>query len=250
MDNATVKDSPPELIRSNRLSIADLLLITLGTAIAIWFLHSPQTSRETPFVFVNVCMAPLYGSAIAAVLLGCYRVAMAVPFKTEPGHWLLVMIGTVFLGCGMLSRFSLPYQFDPENNFSVGPQGLLFLFGICLLMVSLGLVVASVYANDHQPLRWRIVFRLIGWMLLLGVIVSLFLPAGGAVYILMWLLPLIGLALLTLAFLTTIFAAIMDLRERRYRDHWHWLGVAAFLGLPAHLGLLILAENLIVAQFP
>src|SRR5262245_34478256 len=88
---------PPELIRSNRLSIADLLLITLGTAIAIWILHSPQESRETPNVFVNVCMAPLYGSAIAAVLLACYRVAMTEPFITEPGHWLLWMLGTVFL---------------------------------------------------------------------------------------------------------------------------------------------------------
>src|SRR6476659_11351256 len=90
---------PRELVPSKRLSIADLLLIMVGSAIAILILQPPSATQNVPIVIVNAVMSPLYGSAVTAVFLAVWRsLTGREPFASEPGHTLLLIIGTMFTG--------------------------------------------------------------------------------------------------------------------------------------------------------
>src|SRR5262249_1432364 len=133
------------------------------------------------------------------------------PFAMEPGHWLLLIIGTAFFGAGVVSRMA------PSNIDHPLPLPLLAFFvsvcvvGICVALFSIALLIAAVYANDQQPRRWRVVFRLIGWTLFISFLGSLLLPAGDLVLIWIPLLMTISPILVPIAM---IAAVAIDLWER------------------------------------
>ncbi|HEY2414050.1 MAG TPA: hypothetical protein VGI40_17520 [Pirellulaceae bacterium] len=227
---------PPEPIYSKRLRIADLLLITLGTAIAIWILQPPRGPRHIGFVTVSVVMAPLYGCAVAAVLVSAFRMFTNTgTFATEPGHWLLLILGTIFLGIGLLISGALHLSVELPSEVARGGYAILFLLGIALLMTSVFVIALATGTNEDETVYWKFVLRMIVWALVLEFVIWLLLVARGPELLLLVLGPPL---VLMAAF---VAAAVNDLRQRNYRDFWHWLGVAAFAGLPIHVVLLIIA---------
>jgi hypothetical protein len=230
-----------EPLRSSRLSIADLLLITQGAAISIWIMQPPEGPRATAFVAVSVLMAPLYGACIAAVLRATWRMLIdAPPVAAQPGHRFLFVIGTMFCGIGLVAK-SLPgiYLYDQPHAF-VEVLAVVMPFGVCLIVLSIGLLTSTLFTIDSQPRHWQRVYWLFAWTVFLGVIGPCLIDIGGA-SILALILAVVLLTPPILVLVTTIAAVTIDVSRREYRDHWHWLGVAAFLGLPAHFVLMMIA---------
>lgn len=229
---------------TKRLSIADLFVITLGAAIAIWFLQQPATFLDNrAVILVNVVMSPLYGLSIAALILATYRLLRASPpFATQPGHWLLLIVGTMFAGIGLLAK-AAPAAFSSEHPES---WGVLAVIGLVLAGWLLASSLILIYrcgrdASEDQPRNWRVVFQ---WLVIAPITVffgGCLLPGGLGVFVLPMLMIFLPPIVLYVALLRAI---ALDLWRKDYRDHWHWLGVAAFLGLPTHIALLVLAEHL------
>jgi len=181
----------------HRLSIVDLLLITLGTAVALWIMP-----RE--------------------------------PIATQPGHWLLLLIGCTFLGNGSIARGGVAL-----DKSAPGAASLLLAAGGGLLLSSLGLLIYRVVANVDLSTDWRRVFRLLATTLTVpifgGGCLGLWALSGAPKLLL--LIPAMfafGPPILLLA--STIAAIVSDYRRREARDIWHWLGIAAFFAMPVHLG--------------
>src|SRR5678815_1269821 len=100
-----LKCEPPAGPIYGRLSIAHLLLITAGSAVAIWLLQPPNGKVSALEVVISVIFAPVYGTALAAIVLAFLRVRTQwVAIAEEPGHWLLLIIGSGFAGPALLIR--------------------------------------------------------------------------------------------------------------------------------------------------
>jgi hypothetical protein len=102
-------------------------------------------------------------------------------------------------------------------------------------MTSVFVIALATGTNEDETVYWKFVLRMIVWALVLEFVIWLLLVARGPELLLLVLGPPL---VLMAAF---VAAAVNDLRQRNYRDFWHWLGVAAFAGLPIHVVLLIIA---------
>jgi hypothetical protein len=231
-----LKCAPPEGPLYGRLSIAHLLLITAGSAVAIWLMQPPNGKASTLEVAISVIFAPVYGTALAVNVLAFVRArSQWVTIAEEPGHWLLIIIGSGFAGPALLIRSASWISQSPAP--SPQPAGEIFLAfaGICvaialLLEASVSLlVVLAEYRDSH---RWQAVFWLLGVVAVGPVTCCGYLGsyAGGGVYA----------ALIALLLISSAYAAAIDIRERQYRDLWHWLGVAALFAATCHAALYIL----------
>jgi len=162
------------------------------------------------------------------------------PVAAQPGHRFLFIIGTMFCGIGLVAKsFPGVYLYARPHAF-VEVLAVVMAFGGFLIVLSIGLLANTLFTIDGQPRHWQRVYWLFAWTVFLGVIGPCLL-AGGPVPILALIIAVIQLTPPILLLLTTIAAVSIDVSRREYRDHWHWLGVAAFLGLPAHFVLLIIA---------
>src|SRR5262245_24222223 len=83
---------PPLGSLYGRLSIGHLLLITAGSAVAIWLMQPPNAKADAVAVAISVVFAPVYGTALAVVVLAFSRARSQWVIAAEPGHWLLLMI--------------------------------------------------------------------------------------------------------------------------------------------------------------
>jgi len=234
--------------RFSRVSIADLLLVTLGTAIVIWFWLPIRRELNDAETTVIVLFAPVYGSAIAFVFVSLYRAQNSLmPFATQPGHMLLLLIGTTTAAIGLLAR-GVPTPTEDVQKL----EGLTTvcrvacaLTGAGLLIFSAGLLLALALGTSEESPRWRWVFQLIA-----ASIAVLFL--GGCcvpVPHMSWYSPLVtvsgllivGTPILLLA--ASIVAIVEDLAHRTPRDFWHWLGLAAFFGIPLQIVVLAIVAS-------
>jgi len=235
----------PEHSRSlgaNRLSIADLLLITLGSAIAIWVLQPPGGVYSRSWTAVNVAFSPLYGAALAVVILAVRADLKLKSFATQPGHWLLLWFGTLFATVGFAAKgATVPREILKE--WSLVPQTLCVLASVCLALFG-ALLLLSLAIGDMEPSpRWRRVFQLmLAWAVTPVVCVLL----AAAVYRNMAALifvTAIFFAVPVILLVASIIAVAQDLRESKRRNFWHWLGVATLFGLPLHVVLLVVVAN-------
>jgi hypothetical protein len=209
------KAAPPESPFYGRLSIAHLLLITAGSAIAVWLQQPPGMESSVVAVTLAVTLAPVYGTAMAAIVISLSQ-RPARPFAAQPGHWLLLLIGNVFAGLGLAWRMA----FMVRSPGAPVPKALLFMAAVAIawpLLLTFALVFFIQAVRDvRQPAPWRLVF----WLFAGTVFLPCCLPA----------LPVAAL-----------YAVVEDLREPQHRDLWHWFGVAALFGVVMHLTLLWLA---------
>jgi hypothetical protein len=191
--------SAPGPREGNRLSTAHLLLWTATMALAFSlcerpppaskigfasFLFTPGTDVEAAMnrerqqiwrlwqnrYYVNLAFAPIYGLALGGLVLAGWRIATARSgFPTQPGHWLLVVIGS--------ATALVAWPVYPEGATLVG-------------------------------------------------------------------LALVGIVGIVGAIVLGMFCVETDLAERRSRDIFHWLGVAALLGVVGHFAALFLATRM------
>lgn len=103
-DLAAPIEQPP---RRPRLSIAHLMLWTLGTAIVLAFSRAQfagfesATSGDSVSTYLRVSAivtAPFTGIAMAFVIASLWRIYWRQPLPiSQPGHWILFIVGIVFL---------------------------------------------------------------------------------------------------------------------------------------------------------
>jgi hypothetical protein len=235
---------PDDPLRISRVSIADLLLITLGTAIVIWFWLPLEGKLNRSETAVTIAFAPLYGSAIAAVLIALFRAHRILPpFPTQPGHWLLLLVGVTFVAVGLLAKAT-----DLES--SNAPRGEIWKFWqvVCILAVgflflfSAGMLFTVAFGVVEESARWRWFFQLTA-----ALIVTLFFggccvdPLGSPPMLFLLAIPLVGLFILILV--AAVAAIVEDRLHRLPRDFWHWLGLAAFFGIPLHFVVLVIVAR-------
>jgi len=192
-----------------RLSIAHLLLITAGSAIAVWLQQPPGATSDVVAVAVAATFAPVYGTALAAMVIAL-RQWPTKPLATQPGHSLLLLIGSSFAGLGLALRIMFIMN-------SPGVSVLVAVLLIAAIVIAWPLLLTMTLAfflqairDSNQSAQWRRVFWLIA--------VSFFLPC---------LLPALPAVVL--------YATIEDVRRQRRYDLWHWLGVVALFGVVAHV---------------
>jgi hypothetical protein len=168
--NETPVEQPPlalppvGALRPARLSIADLLLITLGTGIAIWILQTPEYSGNVAYEIATVALAPVCATASAATLLAIFRDARRLaPFATQPGHWQLLQIGIAFGRGGIVVRFAPMIDQAPPIDLVT----IMVPVGAVIVLLSLVLLLYLVIADGDQSPRWRRVFRLLAASLML-----------------------------------------------------------------------------------
>jgi hypothetical protein len=199
MDDSKIANNFPGATgprKGNRLSIAHLLLWTATTALALSLCERPPPASEIGFAsflsqpgmdveaaknrerqqiwrlwqkryLANLAFAPIYGLALGGLVLAVWSIASGRSgFPTQPGHWLLVVIGSATILAA----------------WPVGPEG-----EALLSIASTGILVA----------------------ILLG-----------------------------------MFREESASADRRSRDIFHWLGVAALLGVVGHFAALFLATRM------
>lgn len=231
-------------LRINRLSIADLLLITLGTAIAIWILQPSGTAPGIAQATVAIVFAPLYGAAIAATLLAISRSHRNLaPFATQPGHRLLLLIGTTFAAIGLAAK-GISNHGQTRGMWSPVLDTLCVLVAAVLLLFSAGLLLSMAFGELEESPRWRRVFQLTAAMVAVPFVGGCCLdPLGGRPFPLVVILAIPVFGTPILLFATMLAAIIEDLWRQSPRDFWHWIGVAAFFGIPSHLVLFLAVEQ-------
>jgi hypothetical protein len=150
----------------------------------------------------------------------------------------------VFLGVGLLFRGGAALDQAPPAPILVTPC---LTAGVVLLFVSAGLFLYLLLAYDDS-LHWQRVFRLLGATLIVPVLGGCCLAPALDFGPSPWPLAILALCVVfappILLLVATFAAVIADFRRHEARDFWHWLGVATFLGAPAHFVITVLIEDL------
>ncbi|MDX1946075.1 MAG: hypothetical protein SFU86_11815 [Pirellulaceae bacterium] len=224
----------------NRLSIAHLLLWMTATALVIAAVEPPEerpapasksaklqswVRQSAPKILV-LLIAPLAGMGLAAQVLSIWRgYRLQEFFPSQPGHWLLMLIGrltalVVFVGFGwrIANSFDLP-ELMPLLN------GVLM---VAFLILALGWL-AQVIGDVREPWHWHLVFRIFAWWLLVGVLLPSCLAELSPAF------AVFSIALIVTPPAVVVWAAGCDLHQRLPCDIFHWCGIGAFLGIWAIL---------------
>jgi hypothetical protein len=213
-----------------RLSIAHLLLITAGSAVAIWLMQPPNGKADAVAVAISVFFAPVYGTALAVTMMAFLRArSQWVAIAEEPGHWLFIIIGGGFAGPALMMRSGSWINQSPAAK-PQHAEALLAFGGICVAVALTLMAVVSllvVLAEYRDSRRWHTVFGLLAATLITP-------TCCGPVGILVFPPALLGLLG------ATAYAAVTDFKERQYRDLWHWLGIAALFAAVCHAVLFLI----------
>jgi len=171
--------------------------------------------RENTEKALTIVVAPLYGTALASLPVAGQRLLeRRGGFPAQPGHWLLVLLGLLYLLFALVSRFQEDLIHPPASVVA-------FLLVAALLTVSISAVV-----HVTSPAAWRVMFwAILGATAFLTVAClvsywnrgsSWMFGAGGTLYI--------------TAGLTGLVAVLRDLYLRPKYDLFHWLGVSVLIG--------------------
>jgi len=232
-------DAAPNLSPAReRLSIGHLLLITAGSAVAIWLQQPPGVARDVRYVAVAVVFAPVYGTAIVALALVVVRLWNRQRFLDEPGHWLLVAVGLPFLGISALHRSLQILDPTPDVGNWRGILGVA-IFSVGVLCCGWSLFLPLLALPDVRDPAWRRVFWLLGSIYLLpvfGCCVGPVLSGTWGPEAAVAAIPMI----VAIALLAAVLIAVRDDRQHeRRRGVWHWLGIAVLIGGLVHVGVLL-----------
>jgi hypothetical protein len=211
---------------------------TAATAVAVALMQRPAALPAlAPLALINVAFSPIYGLALLILVGALNECSLTPPPRlTEPGHWLLATIGSVFLGAASIYRVGSAL----ESTTQPPPAIAIFLGAAVVTAASIAwlLLPILVFAAIHELRReavWCFVFPLLLLSVLsLSISCCLGFSPSGRVFI-----PLVPTGVFGLMLITILIAAIRDLARREYRDLAHWLGVAAIFAVVAHLALLV-----------
>lgn len=250
-----VSTSPlPALMHRNRLSIAHLLLWTAATGVVLAYLqtHKPPPPEEMHFASVlswpgttpeaelkklqerysrlfrtqhavALAVSPVYGAALVGVALALWRLATRrFGFPVQPGHWLLMIIGSLAL---LVAAHPFVQQLP------LSPDGADFVLATAMTGV---VIVATVVARE--PLHWRCPLALsAGGLGIIDVayVIGFFSSSIEPPLI----FPLGPFAIAGVPFVA-LYCTVLDVAEHRRYDVLHWVGVATLFGVTAHFLLL------------
>jgi hypothetical protein len=228
---------PPQV---NRLTIAHLLLWTATTAVALSQCGRPPPLSEIGVgdlvmpadsdaqkaelqqqirrilekqYLVGLTFAPIYGLALAGMVLAGWRTVTArFGFPAQPGHWLLVVIG------GATTLMAAKLQLQSLPSASNGVQSLLAVIATAMSLVA-GMKVGN------SP--WRYPFFTFAGSLILLALVPVMQSEGPTLFAIALIgsggIPFMGL-----------LCAGADLADRKRFDVFHWIGVATLFGVAGH----------------
>lgn len=224
--------TPP---RPVRLSISHLLLWTTTTALVVALLQgvmplqesagSPWRRTEWIVTVVLLCCAPAWGAAIAGGVLAVWRlIHYRAGFPAEPGHWMLVILGTFAVGAGLVILL--------ENVRGPAAFAVVVLLGLAVLIpIETGFAAWCSNSRHWQFAFLSIVIGLLGisFHILVAAVGSHSRPAPSLV-----VLGLLGICVaIGLPPLAFVVAVLTDLVRRERRDALHWIGIAALAAITA-----------------
>jgi len=219
---------------ANRLSIAHLLLWTATTALAVGTImpdpiDAPFQSdmpaevraylsrQQQQWRMATVLTGPVLGAGLAALVIATWRRWRHQPgFPTQPGHWMLMIVGMCTVAAMDLALVNRLSRFNSNLILS----SLVLIFWVTCLVTLILLAVA--YFRVSEPLPWKCVFAIA------GVNVGLFFfgccgfPLGEP-----FPFQLITLAVFHATPISVVVAAVLDVLSGRAHDVFHWVGVVA-----------------------
>jgi hypothetical protein len=234
----SIRHRPEATQNPFRLSIAHLLLWTATTAFALFLLRPtfPATLEDAEAAdgavlraLVSVAVAPVYGAAILGLVMVLRQLRDIGLFRwREPGHCLLAMVGSGFLGFGLIG-WAMSTLDEPQFSSYVVVALCGAVASIVALLLVFPVIVLLVDVEFLDPPRWRNVL----WLLAATICGCLCVPEPPA-----FLYPVIP-ALLLICFLLSLFVAVgIDIWKGQHRDLPHWLGVVAIVTVIGHLAAL------------
>jgi hypothetical protein len=247
----------------NRLAIAHLLLWTATTAVVLVHQQSgkPPPAESIGFAsflsqgtaaesaaakdharqriwrgwnnqwLVGLAASPIYGAALAGILLALWRqISFRFGFPTQPGHWLLVLIGMLYWTVAL--RFFLSSVLGNDNRIDLGTAA--------VMSVSSAFIAFALW----RPLRWSLAvglaavgFAALGCAILAVIFSSAMEP----------LPPFAVAAMLALMFLGSgillaLLSSVADLYEETRYDSLHWIGVFTLICVLGHFVLILIVH--------
>jgi hypothetical protein len=220
-----------------RLTIAHLMLWTLGTAIALALFRpfletqapsgSETAARYIAFQkFAALSLIPFGGASIAALIFAVvHRVRGGRLFPVQPGHWLLIVFGISYLLLA-LNRLLLMLRTDAGSS-----ELAVYFWGNVGASIVMICVYALPIASVRDAPRWTILFvvellRRVGQLpstiyyalMVLGVRnvrpMEGFMPLANG---LSWFMYVVSTVVL-------IVTLIREIKARPNRDYLHWTG--------------------------
>jgi hypothetical protein len=259
---ASAASASPQHAR-NRLAIAHLLLWTATTAIMLVHQqsHKPPPAERIGFAsflsqgteaeraaamererqhiwrgwnkqwLVGLAVSPVYGAALAGIVLAVWRlVSLRFGFPTQPGHWLLILIGVLY---GTISlRFFLTSLWGGYNPTDFG------------IVMGMALCAALIACGMWRPLRWSLAVGLVALSFgamacaILAVMHSTSfepLPAFAVA-------AMLSLMFLGSGMLLALLSAVADLYEEARFDALHWVGVFTLIGVLVHFVVILIVH--------
>lgn len=213
-----IRDKPSP---TNRLSIGFLMLWTLGTAI-ILALHRvafPENSSDSWNMRAFQTITSLgfslgQGIQVGSLFLLAYRLATGRGgFPTAPGHWLLLVRGTVALL--LWSSYVIVYLATNSSGPGNSHLALVQIVQAPVYLVGVVLFVAAALRTKDAGGLWTAILFVMT-----------------AIYVLSASMRGISVSVLIAIVISILLplAAASDPR-RRERDFYHWAGVATTMGL-------------------
>jgi hypothetical protein len=239
MSSTLAEASPIDPPPRNRLTIAFLMLWTLGSAIVLACnraLEDPQLGNQLGLAYslYLMCYAIAQGVAVASVpLFIARRMTRQGGFPTQPGHWILLIRGLTMLAwlAGWASRVAIERLLPEESRLgSAFPNLYLAMqYAPASLLACIGYAVARHYSPNEGRI-WRLTLASMQISAGLGLMAALALiaarhPFGGELipYSLNSCLnPLIALLLIS---------ALVSDPKRQSRDFLYWAGAASYLAM-------------------
>ena len=126
---------------------------------------------------------------------------------------------------------------NPAPSQPPPPSVVIFAASGLSIAIFFGLFAAVMFFDGLMQMhdsQWRRVFRVVALSTAAIILAPCWAGPFGhiAALILVATVPFVMLA-------AALHAVIVDVRERGYRDPWHWLGVVTLFGASAHIALLI-----------
>lgn len=248
LPSAEIPPQPP--VPRPKLSIAHLMLWTLGTAIVLALSRlqisafemprvagvgdAATTGLQTFFRLSAIVTAPFTGIAVALLLVAAARCYRRQPLPlSQPGHWILLIGGTIFILTALVRLIQVLLTPLVAGEGAGGMMNWFFLGQLPVVILSFG--GAGLYYMAWRctagPPRWSFHFASsaagYAYIVVGGVLSSVLMTAG--------LIPSDFLKMIVafvaipfyLAWVVSFpYAVIRDLLLKEYRDALHWAGVA------------------------
>lgn len=233
--------------KRTRLSIAHLLLWTLGTAIVLAFSRAQLSAFEMPqfgqqfagslgtyFRVVVMVAAPFTGIAVALLFMVLWRLyrRQSLPL-TEPGHWILLIFGVLFFVNAAGQLASAFVRTEAVESLDLALLLVLTVVAQGTVMVVAATLCWTAWGRTPGPPRWRFVFGS-SFVVCIYWLAAVVLGAGSMIFGEFAMLVVLPLAIVAIpvfvAWLVSFpSAVIQDLWLRERYDALHWAGVALVL---------------------